>query len=76
MNHYENPFNIKISLYWDTSSLQTILLIKTIPKDKLIEEIINREFSNKVKQKITPGRGGLCYNTCDNKIRVCGARGS
>ena len=52
MNHYENPFNIEISLYWDTSSLQTILLIKTIPKDKLIEEILNRELNNQDKQKI------------------------
>ena len=52
MNHYENPFNIEISLYWDTSTLQTILLLKIIPKDKIIEEIINREFNNNDKKKI------------------------
>ena len=52
MNHYENPFNIEISLYWDTSTLQTILLFKIIPKDTIIEEIIKREFSNNDKKKI------------------------
>ena len=52
MNHFENPFNIEISLYWDTSNLQTILLIKILTKDKIIEEIINREFKETEKKQV------------------------
>lgn len=52
MNHFENAFNIEISLYWDSSNLQTILLIKILTKDKIIEEIINREIINTDKKKI------------------------
>jgi len=52
MNNYENPFKLEISFYWDSSSLQTILLIKFSSKDKIINEIINREFNTKDKKKI------------------------
>ena len=36
MNHYENPFKFGLSFYWDSSSLQTILLIKFSSKEKII----------------------------------------
>ena len=36
MNHYENPFKLELSFYWDSSSLQTILLIKFSSKKKLL----------------------------------------
>ena len=52
MNHYKNPFKIELSFYWDSSSLQTILLIKFSSKDKIINEIINREFNAKDRKKI------------------------
>ena len=52
MNHYENPFKLDISFYWDSSSLQTILLIKFSSKDKIIQEIIKREFTAKDRKKI------------------------
>ena len=52
MNHYENPFKLELSFYWDSSSLQTILLIKFFSKDKIINEIINREFNTKDRKKI------------------------
>jgi hypothetical protein len=41
-----------LSFYWDSSSLQTILLIKFFSKDKIINEIINREFNAKDRKKI------------------------
>jgi hypothetical protein len=52
MNHCENPFKLEMSFYWDSSSLQTILLIKFSSKDKIIQEIINREFNPKDRKKI------------------------
>ena len=52
MNHCENPFKLEMSFYWDSSSLQTILIIKFSSKDKIIEEIIKREFNAKDKKKI------------------------
>jgi hypothetical protein len=52
MNHYENPFKLEMSFYWDSSSLQTILLIKFSSKDKIINEIINREFNTKDRKEI------------------------
>ena len=52
MNHYENPFKLEISLYWNSTEYQTLVLAKITPRDKIIEEIINREFNNKVKKKI------------------------
>ena len=52
MNHYENAFNLELALYWNTSLLQTIVLIKISTKDKIIEEIINREFSLEDKKKM------------------------
>jgi hypothetical protein len=52
MNHCENPFKLEMSFYWDSSSLQTILLIKFSVKDKIINEIINREFNAKDRKKI------------------------
>ena len=52
MKHYENPFKLELSFYWDSTSLQTILLIKFSSKDKIINEIINREFNTKDRKKI------------------------
>ena len=52
MNHYKNPFKLELSFYWDSSSFQTILLIKFSSKDKIINEIINREFNTKDRKKI------------------------
>ena len=52
MNHFENAYNIEISLYWDSSNLQTIILIKVLTRDKIIEEIIKREFINTDKKII------------------------
>ena len=52
MNHFENPFKLELSFYWDSSSLQTIFLIKFSSKNKIINEIINREFNSKDRKKI------------------------
>lgn len=52
MNHFENAFNLEILLYWDSSNLQTILLIKLIIKDNIIGEIISRELSTNDKKII------------------------
>ena len=52
MNHYEKAFNLKIRFYWDSFELKTNLLLQCIPKDKIIEEIILREFSQEDKNKI------------------------
>ena len=52
MNHFESPFTIDISLYWNTSTLQTILFNKLITKHKLIEEITNRELNINDKKKL------------------------
>lgn len=52
MNHFENAFNFEILIFWDSTALQTILLIKNVTKNKIVEEIINREFNNKDKKRI------------------------
>ena len=52
MNHYEKTSNLKIRFYWDSFELKTNLLFQFIPKDKIIEEIILREFSQEDKNKI------------------------
>ena len=52
MNHLENAFNIEILIFWDSTALQTILLIKLTTKIKIVEEIIKREFNNKDKKRI------------------------
>ena len=52
MNHYEKAFNLKIRFYWDSFSLKTYIIVQFIPKDKIIEEIILREFSDEDKNKI------------------------
>ena len=52
MNHYEKAFNLKIRFYWDSFELKTNLLLQFIPKDKIIEEIILREFRQEDKNKI------------------------
>jgi hypothetical protein len=52
MNHFENPFSIEISLYWNSTEIQTIALIKITYKDKIIEEILNRELNDNDKKKI------------------------
>ena len=52
MNHFENAFILDISLYWDSTNLQTIVLLKVTTKDKIIEEIVKRELDKKDKKKI------------------------
>ena len=71
MNHYENPFKLELSFYWDSSSLQTILLIKFSSKNKIINEIINREFNSKDRKKIYDN---ICNWLKDDLTNVeCGA---
>ena len=53
MNHFENAFNLEIALYWNTTTLQTVLLLKIITKYKIIEEIIKREFNDNDKKIIS-----------------------
>jgi hypothetical protein len=45
LNHYESPFSIEFSLYWNSTELQTLTMIKVIPKNKVIEDMINRELN-------------------------------
>lgn len=52
MNHFENAFNFEVTLYWNTSLLQTILVIKIKTKNKIIQEIINREFNENERKMI------------------------
>ena len=66
MNHFENAFNLEISLFWNSTNIQTILLIKFIPKIKIIEELINREFNNVDKQKIHDNISNYLSNDLTN----------
>ena len=50
MNHYEKAFNLQIRLYWNSYELKTHLLFRFLPKDQIIEEIIQREFSKEDKK--------------------------
>ena len=52
MNHYENAFNLEISLYWNYTELQTLVFVKINPKDKIIKEIMNRELNDNDKKII------------------------
>ena len=66
MNHFENAFNIEIRLYWDTSTLQTIALLKIITKHKIIEEIINRIFTKNDKNMIYQRLNDYLINNLTN----------
>lgn len=66
MNHFENAFNIEMNLYWDSTNLQTIVLLKILIKDKIIEEIINREFLYKDKMKIYERLNNYLINDLTN----------
>ena len=61
MNHFENAFNVEILIFWDSTALQTILIIKNNTKFKIVEEIINREFNNKDKK--------IIYNNLCNYLK-------
>ena len=61
MNHYENAFTLEISIYWNTTELQTLILIKFLPKNKIIEEIIRREFNHHDKK--------IIYNNICNYLK-------
>ena len=61
MNHYENAFTLEISIYWNTTELQTLVLIKFLPKNRIIEEIIQREFNNNDKE--------IIYNNMNNYLK-------
>jgi len=52
MNHFENAFTFEVTLYWNTSLLQTILVMKIKTKNKIIQEIINREFNDNERKMI------------------------
>ena len=52
LNHYENPFSIELSLYWNSTELQTLMLIKVISKNEIIEDMLNRELNTNDKNKI------------------------
>lgn len=52
LNHYENPFSIEFSLFWNSTELQTLLLVKVVLKNKIIEDIINRELNTDDKNII------------------------
>jgi len=52
LNHYENPFSIEFSLYWNSTELQTLMLIKVISKNEIIEDMLNRELNTNDKNKI------------------------
>ena len=66
MNHFENPFNIEISLYWNSTELQTIVLNKITYKDKIIDEIIKRELNDKDKKKIYENMKDYLFNDLTN----------
>ena len=66
MNHYENAFNLEFSMFWNSTEFQTIFLFKFIPKDKVIEEIINREFNNEDRKKIYENISNYLYNDLTN----------
>jgi len=61
MNHYENAFTFEISIYWNTTELQTLILIKFTPKNKIIEEIIKREFNTNDRK--------IIYNNMCNYLK-------
>ena len=52
LNHYENPFSIEFSLYWNSTELQTLTMIKVLSKNKIIEEMVNRELNAENKNII------------------------
>lgn len=52
MNHFENAFTFEVTLYWNTSLLQSILVMKIKTKNKIIQEIINREFNDNERKMI------------------------
>ena len=52
MNHYEKAFNLQIRLYWNSFELKTHILFRFLPRDHIIEEIIQREFNKEDKNKI------------------------
>jgi hypothetical protein len=52
MNHFENAFNLEITLFWDSTAFQTLLIVKIVTINEIIKEIINRELNEKDKQII------------------------
>ena len=66
MNHFENPFSIEISLYWNSTEIQTIVLNKITYKDKIIEEILNRELNDNDKKKIYDNMKNYLFNDLTN----------
>ena len=66
MNHFENPFSIEISLYWDSTEFQTIVLNKITYKDKIIDEILNRELNDNDKKKINDRMKNYLLNDLTN----------
>ena len=66
MNHFENPFNLEISLYWNSTELQTVIINKITYKDKIIGEILNRELNDNDKKKIYDNMKNYLLNDLTN----------
>ena len=66
MNHFENAFNLEVNLYWNTSLLQTILVLTINTKNKIIQEIINREFNDNERKMIFDRLNGYLANDLTN----------
>ena len=66
MNHFENAFNLEISLFWNSTDIQTLMLVKFTTKIKIIEEIINRELNKKDRQKIYDNIYNYLFNDLTN----------
>ena len=66
MNHFENAFNIEISLFWNSSDYQTLALVKLITKNKIIEEILHRELTSEDKKIIYDNTCNYLYKDLSN----------
>ena len=66
MNHLENAFNFEVSLFWDSTAFQTLVIMKFTTKYKIIEEIIRREINNKDKKIIYDNMCKYLYNDLTN----------
>ena len=66
MNHLENAFTFEVTLYWNTSLLQTVLVMKVKTKNKIIQEIINREFNEKERKMMFNRLKDYLFNDLTN----------
>jgi len=66
MNHFENAFTFEVTLYWNTSLLQTVLVMKVKTKNKIIQEIINREFNEEERKMMFNRLKDYLFNDLTN----------